>query len=102
MRHGSVVRNGVLVCVAAAFGWWLRSSGTPVHASSSEGTLAFQFLGAGPQQSLAIYSPDNKTLYVYPQIGQGSSHINCEYSFTISRPGAPLDRQNCSVGGLMK
>ena len=32
------------------------------------------------------------------RIGQGNSHISCGYSFTISKPGAPIDRQNCPIG----
>jgi hypothetical protein len=31
-------------------------------------------------------------------VAEGNSHISCEYSFTISNPGAPMDRQNCPVG----
>lgn len=101
MRHSSVVRNLVLVCLAVAVGWWLRGAGAPVHASSSSSSdadLAFQFVGAGPQQSLTLYSQQNHTLYVYPRVAEGNSHISCEYSFTISRPGAPMDRQNCPLG----
>jgi len=109
MRLRSVVRDLALVCLAVAVGWWGRDAGKPVLAqrssssSSSRGSdadanLAFQFVGSGPQQSLAVFNPDNHTIYVYPRVGEGNSHISCEYSFTINRPGAAMDRQNCPMG----
>ena len=110
IRFGSVVRGVAVVCLAVAVGWWWRGAGTTVLAQRSsssssssrgaevDGTLAFQFVGSGAQQSLAVYNPANRTLYVYPRGGEGNSHISCEYSFTINRPGAPMDRQNCPVG----
>jgi hypothetical protein len=110
MRLGSVVRGLTLLCLAVAVGWWARGGGTAVLAekssssssSSGDANLAFQFVGAGTQQSLAIYNPDNRTVYVYPRVGEGNSHINCEYSFTIGRPGAGIDRQNCPVGDQVR
>jgi hypothetical protein len=108
MRHGSVVRDLALLCLAVAVGWWWRGAGTAVLAeksgssSSADANLAFQFVGSGPQQSLAVFSPENHTLYVYPRVGEGNSHISCEYSFTISKPGAAMDRQNCPVGDQVR
>jgi len=109
MRVHPVVRDLALLGVAVSVGWWVRGAGAPVlaqHSSSSSSargsggdeSLAFQFVGSGPQQSLAVFNPENHTLYVYPRVGEGNSHISCEYSFTINRPGAPMDRQNCPVG----
>lgn len=107
MRLRSVVRDLALLCLAVAAGWWLHGAGTTVlaqHSNSSssardvDSDVTFQFIGSGPQQSLAVFSPANHTLYVYPRVGEGNSHISCEYSFTISRRGAPIDRQNCPVG----
>jgi len=114
MRLRSVLRDLVLVCLAVSIGWWLRGAGTTVLAqrssssssargsSGTDASLAFQFNGSGPQQSLAVYNPGNHTLYVYPRVGQGNSHISCEYSFTIDRPGAPMERQNCPVGAQVR
>ncbi len=106
MRVGSVVRDLALVCLAVAVGWWWRGAGTAVLASSSsssaEANLAFQFVGSGPQQSLAVFNPENHTLYVYPRVAEGNSHISCEYSFTINKPGAAMDRQNCPVGDQVR
>jgi hypothetical protein len=102
MRHGSVIRDLALVCIAVAIGWWLRGAGTPVQASSSSGStpLAFQMTGTGPDALLTLYNVDNRTLYVYPRIGAGSSSINCAYSFRVASPGAPLQRDNCPLGEL--
>jgi hypothetical protein len=110
MRLRSVVRDLALVSLAIAVGWWWRGAGSPVLAqrsassSSSRGSsgpdmnLAFQLNGGEPQQSLAVYSPDTHTLYIYPRVGVGNSYINCEYSLTILVPGAPIQRQNCPIG----
>ena len=102
MRLHPVVRDLVLVAVAISIGWGLRSGGTEVLAqrsgSSSDADLAFQLSGIGPDTSLTVYNADKRTLYVYPRIINGNSHINCEVSFKIASPGAPIDRQNCGVG----
>ena len=113
VRLRSMVRDLVLVCVAVAIGWWCRGAGTTVLAQrsvsssgssssargmGSDANLAFQMVGAGQQASLTVYNPDNKTLYVYSHVGAGSSYINCEVSFTVANPGAPIERRNCPVG----
>ena len=107
MRMRSVVRDVVLAVAVAGLGfsagWWVRSAGTTVLAesggSSGDG-LGFQMIGTGPGSTLALYNPENKTLYVYARAGAGESTVNCTYSFTISAPGAPLQRKNCPVGRL--
>lgn len=107
VRSGSVLRSFVLLCAAVAVGWWAKGAGTPVLAQrsgssssssrSAEG-LEFQMSGAGPAAVLTVFNPSNRTLYVYQRIGEGNSHISCSYSFTVSSPGAPIDRANCPVG----
>jgi hypothetical protein len=112
VRLRSVVRDLVLVCVAAGVGWWCRGAGTTVLAqrsgssssargSGNDANLAFQMVGTGPQASLTVYNPDNKTLYVYSHVGAGSSYVNCEVSFTVANPGAPIERKNCPVGDFV-
>ena len=102
MRVRAVVRDVALLCVAVAAGWWLKGAGTAVYAQHSGrlavSNLAFQLVGFGPQQWLTVYNADNRTLYAYPRVGEGNSHISCVYSFTVERPGAPIERQNCPVG----
>jgi hypothetical protein len=56
--------------------------------------------GTGPDALLTVYNPDSRTLFMYPRIGAGSSTVNCAYSFKVPSPGAPLQRENCPVGGL--
>jgi|HubBroStandDraft_6_1064221.scaffolds.fasta_scaffold2230700_2 hypothetical protein len=96
-----VVRDLVLVALAASVGWGLRGAGTSVLAQrsgSSSGELGFQLSGIGGDTSLTVYNPNNRTLYVYPRIAQGNAHINCEFSLTVASPGGPIERQNCGVG----
>jgi hypothetical protein len=108
MRVGSVIRDLALVCLAVAVGWWWRGAETTVLAqrssssSSSRGgdlNLAFQVTGAGPEALLTVYNPDNHTLYMYPRIGSGNSYISCSYIFRVGNPGAPIQRENCPIGG---
>lgn len=108
MRLHPMVRDGVLLGVALSVGWWMRGAGTPVlaqHSSSSssrgsdsDGNLAFQISGIGQEAALTVYNTDNHTLYVYPRVTQGNSHINCAFSLTVKNPGAPVERQNCPIG----
>ncbi len=105
MRVRVVVRNTALLCLASAVGWWGRGAERVVLAGSSSasspssgGPLEFQLSSGGPQASLTVYNPSNHTLYVYPRVGQGNSHISCEYSLTVANAGAAIDRENCPVG----
>lgn len=108
MRVRDVLRDGVLVAAAAAVGWWWHGADRPVLAQrGADGgggggaNLAFQFLGAGPQADLAVYSPGDRTLYVYPRVGVGNAHMSCEYSLHITRPGAAMDREICRPGAAL-
>ncbi|HEX6497278.1 MAG TPA: hypothetical protein VF018_17465 [Acidobacteriaceae bacterium] len=108
METRSVVRDVLLVAIAATIGWWVRGADTKVLANRSsssssarsfeDGNLGFQLGDGNPQQSLTIYNAESHTLYVYPRIGTGNAHISCEYSLRISHPGGPIDRQNCQMG----
>jgi hypothetical protein len=73
------------------------------HSSSSNSatpseSLAFQLSGIGPNTALIVYNSLERTLYVYPEVTQGTTHVNCSFMLHISRPGAPVDRQNCAPG----
>ncbi len=87
---------GALV-LAFALGAWSRG-GAPIQAASS--SLLYQFTEQGPGASLALYSDTEHAIYVYRGITAGSSHVNCAYRLTVSRPGAPIDRENCAPGSL--
>ena len=104
MRVRELFRDAVLVAAAAAVGWWSHGAGTPVHAARGEdsgGNLAFQFLPGGEQSSLSIYSPEDRTIYVYPHVGVGNSHISCTYMFHMRQLGGAIDRENCKPGSLL-
>jgi hypothetical protein len=120
--RGSVVRDLALVGLAVAVGWWWHGSGATVMAersgssssanssySGADSGLAFQINGWGEDATLTVFNPTNRTLYVYPQIGVGNAYalmpgstmaktINCGYSFTVTTPGAPIQRKNCVAG----
>ena len=70
-------------------------------ASASREPLEFQLSGVGPATALTVWNPVDKNLYVYQGINSGGSHISCSFSLQITRPGAPIDRQNCPVGSLL-
>ena len=111
MSNRSLVRDLTLLAAAGLIGWWAHRPGVglaPVFAQHggsdvrpTEGNLAFQYGGLGPDGELTLYNPGTRTLYVYPSIGRSSnSHINCLYSIRVDRAGAPLDRENCPVGSF--
>lgn len=110
MNPRSFIRDALLVAVAVLAGWWLRSADTAVlaqHSTSSSSArddggagLSFQFGSGRPEDSLTVYNPASRTLYVYPRVGTGNSHISCQYMFHVKNPGGPIDRENCAVGPL--
>jgi hypothetical protein len=109
MRMRSLLRDVALLCVAVLIGWWARGANTAVKAagaggssaSSGDAGLAFQLMGSGPDQALAVFNPGNRTLYVYARVGAGNSSVGCSYSLTIANPGAAVRRNNCPVGELV-
>ena len=74
-----------------------QSRGSQSHDDPS-GALGFQLSGVGPTSTLTLYSPSDHTLYVYPAVTQGDSHVNCSFMLHVARPGAPIERQNCTIG----
>ncbi len=100
MRVQDLLRDGCLVAAAAAVGWWCHGAGTPVRAES-EGNLAFQFMPGGDQSSLSIYSPSDRTLYVYPHVAVGNSLVSCQYMFHLRQLGGAIERENCKPGSQL-
>src|SRR4051812_48829885 len=109
MNKRSLMRDALLVAAPVLVGWWLRGpdatvlaqhSGSSSSARGGDSGLSFQLGGGNPQESLTIYNPGNRTLYVYPHVGTGNSHMTCQYMLRIDAPGGPIDRQNCAVGPL--
>jgi hypothetical protein len=104
------VRTPALVFAALLFGYLAhalldrplpaveaQSRGSQSH-DDPGGALAFQLSGLGPTSALTVYSPSDRTLYVYPAVTQGETHVTCSFMLHMSRPGAAIERQNCAPG----
>ncbi len=100
MRVREWLRDAVLVAAAVGVGWWMHGVGA-VHAAGGDGGMAFQFTPGGDQSSLAVYDPEERTLYVYPRVGVGNSHIGCQYMFHLRRMGDSIDREICKPGSVL-
>lgn len=99
-RRRSLVRDVALVGVALGVGWWAHGSSRAVHAAESSEAPFFQFSSVAGEGTLALYSPGDRSLYVYSGVLTGSSSKNCTYAIKLGRAGAPLERTNCQVGSL--
>lgn len=86
------LRDGVLVVLALAIGWWARP-GSRVQAQSSN--VSFQMQNVNGGTSLAVYYPNGQLIYVYPGAAVGYSKINCAYEFRLSGPGGAIEREPC-------
>ena len=84
---GATLLNAVITVVALQIGY-------------AAGLILRTAVYSRREQSLTVYNTESHTLYVYPRVTEGNSHISCEYSFRVSVPGAPMERQNCPVGSL--
>lgn len=85
-------RDGALVALAMAIGWWAHSA-PRVEAQSSNPVFQIQNLSGGT--SLALYYPGDQIIYVYPNATVGYSKINCAYEFRLSRQGGTVQREQC-------
>ena len=101
MQRMNLVRDGVVMAAAVAVGWWAHGVEGRVHAAS-EANMAYQFDSLTPASSLTLYNPDERTLYVYQGATAGNSHLNCSFRYHLSRFGAPIDRENCAPGSLLR
>ena len=101
MQQTCLIRDAALLAVAGAVGWWAHGGGARVQAAS-DATVVYQFESLKPESALTLYNPDERTLYVYQGATAGSSHLNCSYRYRIPRAGAPIDRENCSAGSLLR
>ena len=105
------VRDLALLAIAASIGWWAHGANSTVraqqHSSSNQpkppdNNVGFQLGGAGFEGSLTLYDPQSRSLYVYPRVARGDSNVNCEYVLYWDKPGAPVQRQNCPNGSLLR
>ena len=88
------LRNGMLMAMAFAIGWWAHT-GRTVHAQSSD--VLFQFESLDPNSALSLYYPDQKTIYVYQPAAVGNSKLNCAFYFKLGEPGGRVERQPCKA-----
>ena len=97
----SIVRDLALVTLALAVGWWAHTPSRAVHAAESYESPFFQFSTAAGEGTLTLYSPNDRSLYVYSGVLTGSSNKNCTYAIKLGRAGGPLERSNCQIGSLL-
>ena len=93
-RTRSWLRDGMLIALAFAIGWWAHPART-VRAQG--GDLFFQLPNLNNGTALALYYPDQQTIYVYQSAMVGFSTLNCAYQFRLSRPGGVIQRQQCKA-----
>ena len=96
------VRSFLGLAMAATFGWWAHTPPpATVRAAEATETPGFQFSNAAGEGTLSVYSPQDRTIYVYSGVLTGSSNKNCTYSLRLLRGGGPVERTNCTVGSLL-
>ncbi|HEY4046324.1 MAG TPA: hypothetical protein VGM27_05585 [Acidobacteriaceae bacterium] len=93
----SWLRDGVLVALAFAIGWWAHT-GRTVHAQSSN--VLFQFESLNPNSALSLYYPDQQTIYIYQNAAVGNSTLYCAFLFKLGDAGGPVHRKQCKVPGF--
>lgn len=93
----SWLRDGVLIALAFAIGWWAHTART-VHAQNSD--VFFQFESLNPNSALSLYYPDQQTIYIYQPAAVGYSKLNCAFMFKLGAPGGQVQRQQCKPPGF--
>jgi hypothetical protein len=93
----SWLRDGALIALAFAIGWWAHSA--PMVRAQG-GDLSFQLPNLSNGTALALYYPDQQTIYVYQSAMAGFSTLNCAYEFRLSKPGGAIERRQCKVPGF--
>lgn len=86
--------------IIAAFGagnWFANARA--VHASSDD--VQFELQGVSENSSLLVYQPSTRTVYVYRGAMTGSSTLQCNFQFQLTRPGGVIRRENCQVQSLL-
>ncbi len=97
----SLMRDLTPLLAALAVGWWAHTPSHPVRAAEGNDFPFFQFSTVAGEGTLTLYSPNDRSLYVYSGVLTGSSSKNCTYAIKLGRAGAPLERTNCQIGSLL-
>ena len=93
----SWLRDAALIAIAFAIGWWAHTA-RAVRAQG--GDLFFQLPNLTNGSALALYYPDQQTIYLYPNATVGFSTLNCAFLFRLSQPGGAVQRQQCKAPGF--
>ena len=93
-RRAGWLRDAALIALAMAIGWWAHA-GRAVQAQNSD--VLFQLQGMNQGTALTLYYPDQKTIYVYPNVAVGFSTLNCAFAFKLDAPGGAIERQQCKA-----
>lgn len=96
------LKNGFAVVGVLCLGFWLGSA-RQVHAyddGSGQG-VQFQLLGGNLTDSLLVYQPNTKTVYVYRGATQGNDALQCTYKFQMTHPGDVIGRIPCGMQKLI-
>lgn len=91
-RGAGWLRDVALIALAMVIGWWAHA-GRAVQAQNSD--LLFQLQGMNQGTALTLYYPDQKTIYVYPNVAVGFSTLNCAFAFKLDAPGGAVQREQC-------
>lgn len=88
----SWLRDAALIALAFAIGWWAHTTRV---AQAQSPDLYFQLQGLDQGTALALYYPDQKTIYLYQTAMVGFSTLNCAYAFKLGDPGGAVRREQC-------
>ena len=95
---GNGLRDTLLLMTALATGWWAHGDRV-VKAANPSSNIQFQLGLRSQPDALAIYSADDRAIYVYEGATTGNNKMSCSYKFLVGYPGA-VQRMNCDMGRL--
>lgn len=96
-------RNVLAIIGVMALGYCLGASRT-VKASGnsfSGNDVEFQLTAVNDRNSLLIYQPGTRTVYVYQGATTGNAALQCSFKFQIDKPGGVIQRIPCPVQSLL-
>ena len=82
------------IALLAFLGGWWAAGPRSVYAQDSAPQLDVRTVGA--ESAFVVQYPGQKKAYVYLSPFVGSPNISCTYSFTLSTPGGPITRDQCT------
>lgn len=97
------VRNVLALVGLLILGYWFGASGTVKASSGSAGwsDVEFQLANVNEHNSLLVYQPATKTVYVYQGATTGNSNLQCSFKYQLGAPGGAIQRIPCPVRTLL-